>query len=174
MTKDLFAKLTQLFESHTCDTNKVVYPITENIIKLVDIGNGAFRADVICVFCESNDHEIEVLIKRHAVQCDKFGLWNFSNLKKHIRNIHLTKKTLNPDAAQSPSDSPRKSPTSTAKNITDIPFVLFDDPEIIFEESSQPSNLNSILYNQFAIQNLRLIQATLTHHEIYGGKNLWR
>lgn len=87
----LFAKLKPFFASFT--NLKPVYPITENVITIVDLRTG-YRADVVCVFCQSNECDIEVLLKKIAVQWD--GGWNLTNFKKHIVSIHLKGKLLRP------------------------------------------------------------------------------
>lgn len=91
MVTQLFTILKPFFESFT--KLKPVCEISEDIIKLVDLGKMCFRADVICVFCPQNDCKTESLLKRFAVQHDR-GQWNKSNLRKHIRIQHCQIESL--------------------------------------------------------------------------------
>lgn len=77
----LFAKLKPFLESFT--NLKPVRAINKDLIQIID----NCRADIICVFCPSNDCDIEILLKRIVVRYD--DRWNFSNFKKHIMNKHV-------------------------------------------------------------------------------------
>lgn len=93
LKEQLLLSLQKLFGSY--GNIKPVRLIAEDIIKIVDFGTG-IRADIICVFCPSNDCNIEALLRRHAIQYDKSG-WNLTNLKRHIKNIHLKKQSESND-----------------------------------------------------------------------------
>lgn len=116
---ELFSKLAILFESYT--NIKVFHSLNKNSIKIVESKNGSVRADVICVFCETNDCETEALTKRIAVQCDETGCWNFSNLKKHVKTQHIKKSSkLDGNATQPLKQSPTKQNQSSHQNVDDI------------------------------------------------------
>lgn len=98
-------KLKPFFETYK--NLKPFRVISEDLINIVDLKTGV-RADVICVFCSSSDSEIDVLTKKYAIQCDKSGNWNISNLKKHVEHQHCGK---NSDGIPESTDARIKSST---------------------------------------------------------------
>lgn len=88
MASLVFKKLKSFCASFT--QIETVRPIDMDMIKIVDFGSGV-RADIICPFCSVNYAMVdynEALVKRFAVQRDKSGCWNFSNLRKHVNRQH--------------------------------------------------------------------------------------
>lgn len=179
---DLLPKLKRLFDKHSVNQ---LHPIDEKIINIVTLENG-FRADVQCVFCPVNDFGIET--KKYAVQYDKSGHWNLSNLNKHLKR-HVTNKNHND--ASSLVDIPNKlHPHSTpqysinhdlpkvnspinlseldASQIMSMPIYFRGDEQDesnLTSTTPHPSNTMHSLYQQFTAQNLKLIRATMTNHE---------
>lgn len=123
MASKLFQKVSSLFSSYVSGGLVPVRPISDDIIKMVNIGCG-IRANVLCVFCVSNDSENELLQKRFVVQCETprnsaSYYWNCANLKKHL-NHH--KKNLNsePRSDEELEDNQMESKVEdeSAKNFT--------------------------------------------------------
>lgn len=184
----LFAKLKPFFESF--ENLKPVRSITQDIIKIVDLKDG-YRADVICVFCPSNDCGIDALLKRIVVQWD--GHWNLTNFKKHIQKMHskenplISSKSvensfthadhnysiLKFDESNSPSNHTKNesaifvktevthSTLNTDINVSDI----MDLPIEIDDSSAMTNNLRSVVYDQFSNQNIRLIELVFRMNE---------
>lgn len=182
----IVAKLKPFFESFK--NLKPLRPITQDLVKIVDLKNG-YRADVICVFCPSNVCDIEVLLKRIAVQWD--GVWNFTNFRKHIVNIH-TKGNKAPPTLEtnnsfemeiydslkinvgestanesiisvkkefSPDMSEQFDEVIDASNIEKLP-IQFDD------SYAEEKSLRSLMFDQFTEQNIRLIESVLRFKEV--------
>lgn len=83
---DLFDKVKPLLQKYVAMGLRAVRPISKEIIK-VDNSTCTLRAEVICVFCLSNDTEEEVLQKRIAIQHEPRGKrfhWNLGNFQKHL------------------------------------------------------------------------------------------
>lgn len=187
MISSLFSKLKPYLESIT----KImpVRPISEDIIKIVDFGSG-IRADIICVFCTSNDISVDELIKRHAVQFDKSsGKWNLSNYRKHVNKHSEKRNEINHESSQSqnptePRDStidnsskhemPVESNTSNSQLLQVDDDIELDDSVILplsavtknaSQSNESKKDLKSIMYSQFSAQNVRLIEATLRNNE---------
>lgn len=184
----LLAKLKPLFESFS----KQITPhrdINLEIIKIVEFDNG-MRADVVCIFCPSNDTNIDVLLKRFSVQYDKSGHWNLSNLRRHIKLKHLMQIDLNTTTKENDNTEENDSNFSqfelhtdtlndkkvcksesdvTSKmridlnslDISSLPIEFDDDPAVV----SRNSTLNGRLYSQFASQNLKLLESAITNCE---------
>lgn len=169
----LFSKLKLFFNTYELEQFR---PISEELFKIIDLGNG-MRADVICVFCAPKDNEDESLMKRHAIQFDKTGNWNFSNLRKHVK-LHLVKgqvKDANDDKVEEKSqDSFSVEIHDSFLNVSKImtmPVVYSNESErtdsgkndqIVSDGNSDTMNT---LYHQFCAQNLKLVKATLLHNE---------
>lgn len=185
-TEDLatqfFSKLKTFFS--TFEELKMYRSITEDIFKIIDLGSG-FRADVICVFCSSNDCDIDALLKKYCVQQDKSGSWNFSNLRKHmnqhiksssntenrefidineIQNVSSGKKIVNSSLVQI-----EKEDDSLQFDINEWPIIFDENKEhsIVPNQNIDLNNkqLNKIMYDQFASQNLLLCKSALTKPE---------
>lgn len=171
---DLFSKMENLFKSFA--NVKIVHPIDDDLIKIVDLGNGDIRADVICIFCESNDTEIEALLKRYAVQYDKSG-WNLSNFRKHIIKQHVKKNPINNDSDHNIESSYTPNTPNRKENNTNLlksPCVSNDIMElpIVFEDGATekntdevPNDLKTEILRQIGKQSLRLIESSLVHNE---------
>lgn len=184
LCSDLLPKLKRLCEKQSSNP---LQPIDEKIVNIVTLENG-FRADVLCVFCPINDFGIET--KKFAVQYDKNGNWNLSNLSKHLKR-HITNKkhTDEPSLNDIPNELRQEStPQNSSDPQNEVPkcdsltkLDLLNESQImsmpIYCEENEPnkSNLSSIkqhqsntmqlLYQQFAAQNLKLIRATMTNNE---------
>lgn len=92
MATEVFAKIKPLFQQFVKKSLISVRDITEDVVKIVKFETG-IRADIVCVFCPSNDPLDGVLQKTIAVQYEKTRnstsrCWNISNLKRHL-NRHL-------------------------------------------------------------------------------------
>lgn len=117
MKQALFLKLKHLFESFS--NLKPVRPISNDIIKIINDGTGAVRAEVLCVFCAANDTEIEALTKTYSVLLEKANTWGTSNLKRHIKLQHLQSKSeLNQHELKNPK---LKDPDSNAAGLATKP-----------------------------------------------------
>lgn len=187
---DLLPKLKRVFDKYNL---KPFRKIDEEIIRIIALETG-FRADVLCVFCPMNDCGIESLTKKHAIQYDKRGNWNLSNLNKHLK-WHTTKAT-NTDASFEihqplPQSTPIKSSNDNNElsnnsqiqqsksseietEIMSMPVEIEEDGEKATNEQKtidMPSIISSYtgtigtLYQQFSAQNLRLLEATLQNSE---------
>lgn len=171
---DLLPKLQRMFEIHSQNS---LQPIDEKIITIVALENG-FRADVLCVLCPVNDFEIET--KKHAIQYDKKGSWNLSNLKKHLKRHNASKKVdlgrshdinglvRQPNTPQTAKDSPQINSTFqlNESHIMSMPIYCEGDDQT--KRDSSPINQNSsiqTLYQQFTTQNLQMVKATMTNNE---------
>lgn len=147
-----------------------------------------FRADVLCVFCPVNDFAIET--KKHAVQLDKQGNWNLSNLSKHLKR-HVTNKNHTDESSQDNFPNglcPESAPQNSSETQNDLPkrnsptkLNLLNESQIMsmpiycgeneHDKSNSssikqhPSNTMQLLYQTFTAQNLKLIRATMTNSE---------
>lgn len=162
---------------------KMVRPIAIDLIKIVEIHNGV-RADVIFVFCSINEFcTEELLLRKIAVQCDKAQdsgniSWNISNLRKHVKQ-HLEKSrhkasTINEngDCFEDPHSVSQTRIINNVSNnhieheqsILSLP-ILDDTDQSLNENTNKSSNMNSLLYNQFAQQNLRILKSVMENDE---------
>lgn len=177
---NLFTKLTETFQSFALNQ---IQPITDDIVQVVDLGNG-IRGDVVCVLCSKTE-------KKHSIQYDKTGKWNLANFRKHLK-LHVKKEKeeknnkgteklvtsmevlqstpkIKIEQSTPPNiafEQPKEFSAIDESAIMDMPIYL-EDFGIHFEEASaiqKPSTTNT-LYAQFSNQNLRLIKATLINSE---------
>lgn len=132
LSKQLFLKIRQFLESFP--KLNPVCAITEDILKIVDLGDSGIRGDIICVFCELNVFENKSLIKRHAIQCDKFGYWNLSNLRKHVTKKHTQIKVKEEFSAVKI--------TKTSKSQSKANFVNETEVQYSNVSSNQNESLN--------------------------------
>lgn len=165
----LLSKLKVFFNGYAI---KQCQPISEESITITDIDGNGMRADVICVFCESNKDE--PLTKRHAIQYDKTGNWNLSNLRKHVK-LHLVKEQENGEKDVVNIDDENSADGNiadvkqeiiaggflNASPIMELPVVLSNESQI----EDDKSETMDVLYKQFCAQNLKLLRATLQHNE---------
>lgn len=183
---ELFLKVKQFFQSFGL---KPVQEITEDDIKITDLGSGSARADIKCIFCTTVKDDISGQ-KRHAIQYDKTGRWNFSNLRKHM-NIHK-KIEHNSDDFNDEEKTDNTEPYKMKKSHEESEFIDLDDfdksnvfsmptvsndsnieeeSKIIdestneeshtFDEKSTVTDTIKILYSQISTQNLILLESTL-------------
>lgn len=178
---DLLPKLKRLFEKQSLNP---LQPIDEKIVRVVTLENG-FRADVLCVFCPVNDFGIET--KRIAVQYDKHGNWNLSNLSKHLKRHATNKKHIDEsslddipnnlrqgNSPQNSSDLQNDLPKHNSlteldllneSQIMSMPISCEDNKHDLSSIKQHPPNTMQSLYQQFTAQNLKLIRATMTNNE---------
>lgn len=186
MVTQLFPKLKVFFESFELPP---LQPIRKELVNIVDYGSG-FRADVVCVFCESKN-ENESLNKKYAIQIDKNGCYNFSNLRKHVkRHISNVQKNIGLQAQNSLTELVKVEPATTdvsqpenkqlfdsiltednatGNNLDDIdimsmPLVLVNDNNQSVSFDDNESKM-ALMYKQFSAQNLLLIKSTLDNSE---------
>lgn len=177
MQSQLLPKLTQFFQSFKLQP---MQPIGDHTITLVDLGARGLRADVLCVFCPEKAED-PTSQKKHAIQLDKTGRWNFSNFRKHIK-IH-TQKAVNESiyGCSSPDAKPIKQELMHSSNnipiekqteatavtidadIMSMPIVV-DEFGLSFEHEPAMTT-NEALYEQFSKQNLRMVEAMLRNKE---------
>lgn len=144
------------------------------------------RADIICVFCTNGD-EIEPLIKRHAIQCDKSGSWNLSNFRKHIlkhsinsnqdkndsfsvddshSNTPLPQSTPQPEKKKADLSEKNVSFVANETNILSLPIIIEDEEDAQAQaQADYGPGTNELLFSQFSAQNLRLLEASLANNE---------
>lgn len=104
--------------------NRPYREITENIFKIIH-SDCDVRAEVICIFCQSAEEVPDALIKWHSVQYDKFGYWNFSNIRKHIKAEHLTKSALSETNVEILSESVSNADNSEMA-ISEVASIVVD------------------------------------------------
>lgn len=156
MHLQLLSKLTTFFRSYELEPKQ---PITTDIVTLVQLENG-WRADVYCVFCPLSVDNSEGR-KKHCIQCDKTGRWNFSNFKKHMK-IHTATKTEKENVAEA---------SKVENSVADISECTLMETPIVLEEfgfyleDETALTTNDKLYRQFSAQNELLLAATLQNGE---------
>lgn len=168
-----FKKIKPFFQSYKA--LKLITAISTELIEIVQT-EFEIRADVICVFCELGDADIDGPAKRHAVQyCG--GNWIISNLRKHVKNLHLNKeRTKDMDALLEDEMKDCDKSFGTMDIGTDEADVetlskvvktssAISAMTIIFENDSSKPDLCATLYAQFSGQNLQLIKYAMTHRE---------
>lgn len=156
-----------------------VRPIDENIVNIIALENG-FRADVFCVFCPTADCEMDT--KKYAVQYDKYGNWNLSNLNKHLKrhtkdtkdnvpSLEDNAKKLHlhgaPSQQRELSDDNSLSSALNEADILKMPIVHGDEDEQCESNDTSIKHAGTMhsLYQQFAAQNLELTKATMANSE---------
>lgn len=152
-----------------------------------------FEQILFAFFCEP---KTKANTKKHAVQQDKAGGWNFSNFRRHVLRWH-PKEASEPNDLDNIDNPPHSTPIKhiESPNETTSPtnkaVSLFSESDIFsmpleFSDETEPDQTNrnecveatgimGTLYAQFSKQNLELIKATLTNGEkkMYGSEN-WR
>lgn len=88
LSVDLFKKLKPILEDFATKV-KIVRPINQDIIKVVELSNG-FRADVLCVFCLTNDSTVDKSLNTtKSVQWYRRSptnyKWNYTNFQHHLK-----------------------------------------------------------------------------------------
>lgn len=178
----LFTKVKKMFTSF--DLEKM-QDIIEDIVQVVDLGS-SIRGDIICVFCPKSE-------QNHAIQYDKAGKWNLSNIRKHIK-IHVKKAKDEKEARNLFGDSFTESQSKTSsihtsetnsngsvdKSESSEPAKINDSPTsfnaseimtmpILLEDFGihfeENTEISSALYALFSKQNLRLVEATMEYNE---------
>lgn len=80
MESIVFQKVKKIFEESVKSGLIPVLPITEDLIKIVNLGSTGIRAEVCCVFCACNHPNARTLAKKIRVQCEIRGpnakYWN--------------------------------------------------------------------------------------------------
>lgn len=157
---------------------KMYHEISKDIVKVIYQDTSILW--VACIFCPSTE-------KKHTIQFDKAGKWNFSNFKKHIQ-VHLNKeKVQNQQSLSGNLDDLQREPNSIEKHlqksapqsanelnrydemgIMEMPIVL-EDFGIYYEDQPgdtlKSSSMISVLFELFESQNRQLIDSSLHSHD---------